>query len=344
MVSKDNELERIDLYKVILMVIIVFYHCACMWSKGWAPVEMIGSDGFTFVINYITSWLNTFHIYGFVFASGYLFYYLRYELGKYRNRKSDIKNRAKRLLVPYVAVSIIWVIPFNLLNFDYSMGDIAKKFLLTVSPSQLWFLIMLFDVYLIFYLLSDKLFRKNTVLGLVVLYVINIIGALLLALSGIFNIFQIGVALKYLIFFYIGGLYRRKKYINNSVLITIMMMLVSLCGSYLSYNSMVNTIVIKLFMPIISICGVLGTFNIISCLNQYIKKDNKLYKLLRKYSMAVYLIHQQIIQLFARILQNVNLPEICILLMVFVLVLGICLIISMIVSKFRIGRLVLGIK
>ena len=47
------------------------------------------------------------HIEFFTFASGYLFYMLRYEMGRYNKPKEDLKNRFKRLMVPFFVVSIM---------------------------------------------------------------------------------------------------------------------------------------------------------------------------------------------------------------------------------------------
>ena len=39
-------------------------------------------------------------------ASGYIFYYLKYNKGKYNNPKEDIKKRFKRLIIPSVGKDV----------------------------------------------------------------------------------------------------------------------------------------------------------------------------------------------------------------------------------------------
>jgi fucose 4-O-acetylase-like acetyltransferase len=94
----------------------------------------------------LSSWLNTFHIYGFTLVSGYLFYALKYEKGKYEKYLPFIANKCKRLLLPYVFVSLVWAIPFGVFFFRYGAMDILKQYALGTAPSQLWFLLMLFGV------------------------------------------------------------------------------------------------------------------------------------------------------------------------------------------------------
>lgn len=87
----------------------------------------------------LSEWLNSFHIYGFTFVSGYIFFALRYEFGKYQKFSEFIISKAKRLLIPYVFTAIIWVIPISTYFFNYGITDIIAKYVFAVSPGQLWF-------------------------------------------------------------------------------------------------------------------------------------------------------------------------------------------------------------
>ena len=61
----------------------------------------------------ISDFVNAFHIYGFTFISGFLFYYLKIEKIKYEDFVLFSKNKAKRLLAPYVFVCTVWVAPIT---------------------------------------------------------------------------------------------------------------------------------------------------------------------------------------------------------------------------------------
>ena len=106
----QRRLETIDNVKVLMMLAVVLYH-SCMfftgsWFDGATPVYEAS------YLSIFARWLNTFHVQTFAMASGFLFYCLRTERGKYTNFGKDVLKRGKRLLLPYFCVMLTWVIPF----------------------------------------------------------------------------------------------------------------------------------------------------------------------------------------------------------------------------------------
>ena len=121
MAVRDLELKNCTFVKTMLMLIVVFYHSILFWSGNWfsaIPAQRLE------ILAGIASWLNSFHIYGFALVSGYLFYYLRYEKGKYGRYIPFLKQKAKRLLVPYVFAAAVWVIPISAAFFPELKSDI----------------------------------------------------------------------------------------------------------------------------------------------------------------------------------------------------------------------------
>ena len=91
--EKSKELSNLNVVRTWLIVCIVFYHSALFWTGAWFPVPTEQTAPY---LGWFALWLNSFHIYSFVFLSGYLFYYQRRELGKYSNFTQFIKNKFKR--------------------------------------------------------------------------------------------------------------------------------------------------------------------------------------------------------------------------------------------------------
>lgn len=143
--------------------------------------------------------------------SGYIFQYLKYEKGKYQKFFPFIANKAKRLLVPYVFVAIIWVIPISYVLFSYTPKDIILKYVLCTGPSQLWFLWMLFDVFCIVWIISNWL--KNDFIAIFISCISWLIGYVCGARFS--NIFCVWTAFNYLPFFILGMKLREK---NNCLL------------------------------------------------------------------------------------------------------------------------------
>lgn len=157
-------------------------------------------------LSILSVWLNTFHIYGFTLVSGYIFQYLKYEKDKYQKFLLFIVNKAKRLLVPYVFVAIIWVVPISCVLFSYTTKDIFFKYVLCTGPSQLWFIWMLFDVFCFVWIISNWL--KNDFIAIFISCISWLIGYVCSARLP--NIFCIWTAFNYLPFFILGMKLREK--------------------------------------------------------------------------------------------------------------------------------------
>ena len=198
-------LDNCYFVKTVLMILVVFYHSILFWGGGsWLNNQPAIFKSKTLSI--LSVWLNTFHIYGFTLVSGYIFQYLKYEKDKYQKFLLFIVNKAKRLLVPYVFIAIIWVIPISCVLFSYTSKDIILKYVLCTGPSQLWFLWMLFDVFCFVWIISNWL--KNDFIAILVSCISWLIGYVCGA--HIPNIFCIWTAFNYLPFFILGMKLREK--------------------------------------------------------------------------------------------------------------------------------------
>lgn len=138
-VGKELELALMMPLRMAMMLLVVLYHSCVMWvGEGWfddpaVPCAPLGE---------LALWLNTFHVPTFVFASGYVYSYTRRETGHYGSVASVLVRKARRLLLPYVFVSALWAAPIYVAFFG--PRELFHKFVLAASPSQLWFLPMLF--------------------------------------------------------------------------------------------------------------------------------------------------------------------------------------------------------
>lgn len=120
--EKHVRIENCNLIKSVLMLSVVVCHSVSFWGGGWflayTPHETLP------LMRIISSWTGSFHVYGFTLVSGYIFYYLRNDLGKYGQYFAFLVNKLKRLIVPYYFVCVIWVIPITTFYFKYSIKDI----------------------------------------------------------------------------------------------------------------------------------------------------------------------------------------------------------------------------
>ncbi|WP_033169496.1 acyltransferase [Selenomonas sp. ND2010] len=280
--------------KTSMMIMVVFYHCCMFYTGNWVKVFDVTGDE---RIIAFTAWLNSFHVPAFVMASGYLLYYLAVEKKHYFSTKDFLGRKVQRILKPYVLTSLLWVCPIHYFLFGGSGSDFFYKYVLGISPSQLWFLLMLWWLLVGFYLALSRrmlMFGKRDVIICVLLFAGGVLFARLAH-----NMLQIGSAMQMSIYFYFGCYLRYKKLqpARNKVFVATLLALVS---GYTVLFAEVRYIA-GMIKPVFT----LAELYLIYCLGQitveaYLFKTN-LWRELSRTSYEIFLIHQQIIYFCIRV-------------------------------------------
>lgn len=338
-----NRLDNISFIKTIMMITVVLYHCFLFFGGNWfTPVEPVQSADYLYNI---AQWMKTFHIQAFAMASGFLFYYLMAEKGRYNDPKNDIKKRAKRLLIPYLFTSILWVIPIGIFFYHYSFGEIFSKFILMTGPAQLWFLIMLFMVFLFFELIGKRI--KLSFGNLVLIYIITTMVGGLLSRTNI-SYFQLAASVKYILFFYLGGyIYKNRKKISWKQVLPMIVVIAVLYALIVCFGKSDNTVIkygVDFVKPLLSVLEVSVIYFICSRLVQKCKGivNNRFYKVLEGNSFGIYLFHQQIVY-FVIFWLNGTVPPIVLALCSFVIALSVSLVMSFVLRRNKVTRFMFGL-
>lgn len=313
------------------------------WTGTWISKKPIFESN---VLSVLSRWMNTFHVYGFTLVSGYLFHFLKCERGKYSNFLLFAINKVKRLIVPFAFVSVFWVIPFAMYYFHTEAVEIFNNYVLGISPSQLWFLLMLFFVFMLFYPLTD-FFEKHNVGGtitILAIYGIGLVGTIVFP-----NIYQIFTACTYLPLFWLG--FKIRQY-GSRVLMEVSpivwMVADVLLFGLVQYLSSFNVTFFKLLNLgltfFLHIIGAMMAFVVLQKMaNRFNWKESKMFMFLSKNSMPVYLFHQQIIYVFISLLNGMVNPYLNAVIN-FVGAMSISLVISTLLMKFKWTRLLMGEK
>lgn len=284
-----------DNMKTAMMLVVVFYH-ACMFFTGtWfdraSPVYEAG------YLSVIAKYLNTFHVQTFTMASGFLFYALKTEQGKYSNHlKADICKRAKQLFLPYISAILFWALPFYIVYSGFNIRQITYKYVLGCAPSQLWFLPMLLWLFAVAYIVFQK--HRPSKIGLASSILISIGGGYILNKIGCINILQIVTAVKYAMFYYLGVyLYEKRTKLSTEKIIFCILLSV---GGFVISNLIVDgsSFLMKILDLLTSTFGSLAGILMIYGLATVIGSaagNNAVWKFLKKNSFGIYLFHQQLI-------------------------------------------------
>lgn len=344
---QEKKLKNCNFIKAILMLFVVLDHSICFYGGSWfqiiKPLEINKN------LVFISGFVGNFHIYGFTLVSGYIYYYSKYEVAKYKFFKNFLISKIKRLIVPYIFCSIFWAIPVYKILYKQDSVDILKKYLLGMAPSQLWFLLMLFNVFIIFFFLSDFFKKVNIFIGggvTILFYCFGIIGGNL----GL-NIFQICRSLCFIHLFYLGFKireyeenYRKYKKININMYIFLYLLLFFSISYFSGANSISYKIINLGLKNLLHILGAVISFVILQNIADRIDFDNRVViRILISNSMIIYLFHQQLIYI---ILYKTNGLINCYISAIFNFLgaILISLLIAKILKNFKITRLLIGEK
>lgn len=310
--GNQNCIENCTFVKTVLMLIIVLYHSILFWGGNWfsafKPSVIIHS------VSIFSGWLSTFHVFCFVLVSGYLYSYLRYEKDKYQHFGNFFRGKAFRLLIPYIFVSVFWVIPIGQVFFHLSIKDVLNKYLLGEAPSQLWFLLMLFLVFVFVWPISNKI--HNSILFSIILagitYAFGLAGAHFIS-----NYFQIWTAFQYILFFVLGmklrdvhckGKLLAPKWYYLLIIFGVDVLLYVIKIRFLTKEGALYSCAMLFVDVILNIIGSLLAFFVLQALANKITykriSNSKWFMKLAKSSMIIYLFHQQIIYVSISIFNN----------------------------------------
>lgn len=205
--DRNAELDNCTFIKTVMMFFIVAYHSAMFWANdGFFAGKPAVNSGVLSSLSDIIIGLSC-HIYVFMFVSGYLFAFLKLEKNRYDSFRPFAVNKARRLMIPYVFVSLAWAIPATFIFFDFPVSRVVRRFALAESPNQLWYLIVTFEIFIVFYLLF-RFFADKDLAGLAVVFVLYFAGAL--GFHYLRNIFAVWQTLQMAAFFWLGFKIRQR--------------------------------------------------------------------------------------------------------------------------------------
>ena len=200
--------------RVWAMILVIIGHCTTLAltisnNNSINPYAEC-AQGVQTAMELVRKLIYSFHMPLFVMLSGAVFALN----GNRYMPKPYIKNRLKKLLIPYLAVGILFVIPTRMIVGYYSESVnifyvICRDILLSYDPNYLWFVLMLFEVSalaIVFkkYILSDD---KRIQYSLFLLFLLISVGSNVLERVPL----QLQSTLQYLFWFYAGIIFEKKR-------------------------------------------------------------------------------------------------------------------------------------
>ena len=208
MVQKKIEDLRINGIRALAILVVVFGHSIIIFDAGWGYYTPAYQSA---ALETIKHFINVFQMPLFFSISGYCF---RFSRGKISNTGYTrfVKGKAKRLLIPFAAFALLWMIPLRLVsNYPYwkdkSLGIILEEIITGKDSGHLWYLACLFLIFLVsgaIAVLIDRCERRIGAEVLIILIAMMTLVALSFLTPLIPNMFYIRDVARYLIWFYFG--------------------------------------------------------------------------------------------------------------------------------------------
>lgn len=197
-----------------------------------------------------------------------------------------------------------------------------NEIILANDTRHLWFVLMLFNLFIIFYLIEKYLNKNRITADLSILLIISILSVKLP------NIYQISQSLQYLLFFYMGYIFYKHRDKVNALKDKVIWFLIAHLSifnfDYFIINnfnvSSNNVIYMKLFNLLVdkitAFLGIVFVFAMVQFL--FTKREsklhrlnsNKLFKNICMYNYFIYLVHQPIMLVILKVIRNIPIKPI----------------------------------
>ena len=170
--AADNRITRL---RCCAIIVVVFGHSIILYDPNWG---VYSSTHTVLSLMWIKHIINTFQMPLFLFLSGFCFYY-SVQKHQYTNKQSIIDGiigKMKRLLIPFVAVALLWMIPIRRICryadwSDLNLIQICARVFLGIDSGHLWFLPTLFLIFVFSFLLLPRMKQKtNDILILLITF------------------------------------------------------------------------------------------------------------------------------------------------------------------------------
>ena len=330
-----------NLLRAVGITLVVLRHSFSPYRNSW---DVSKYYKYNIIADCLGQYISTISMPLFVFISGYIYYYLRNNYGKYENYKTLFKKKSRRLIVPYLILSPIYIY----FLIDYSS---LKSFLFYMwsGAGHLWFLLMMFLMFIIYYKF-EKYLCKHYIFSIAIGIILYLLA---LPLSYV-NLQPLSLVCKYYIFFQVGNLFNKYSsiiliYLKGKVLYIFLLHLILFSFYFFLINFFQNKYVLfaidktQLVLSLLALCFIYGFLNILIVkYNSLLSKAKPIISYVNNNSYYLYLIHEPLLKVFFTFMFVQKMPIILAISLAFIISMTISLILGNLLMKLKLGRALIG--
>ena len=287
--ATDYKITRL---RCLAIVIVVLGHSIILYDPQWGLYQTSHTVD---LLMWIKRIINAFQMPLFLFLSGYCFLYSvrKHNYKNISNVARGIFGKAKRLLVPFFAVAVLWMIPIRqMCHYSAWSGlqyrQILKRVFLGIDSGHLWFLPTLFLIFIFAFIVFPHVNNK----GIDCLILLASFLGSLIAYKFPAFLFLNNVAAS-LYWFCLGFeacKYKDRLEKTSSVNINYGMIFLSGCAALLTIRGGANSLVCKALQEIAVTFLMLAVYNCVSN-----RKCSNVCKIISDESMGIYLLHSPLV-------------------------------------------------
>lgn len=290
MMSKKQNIFEYDVLRVIVTILVLISHC--MYYRINTSYGGIDYSAFVYskpivfrLLEQIKEIIYCFHMPLFMALSGALF---QFTMRKKQRLSNIIISKSKRLLLPFVIVTIFYDIPLKYLSGYWKLSknmirDAIYGQLLIQGNTYLWFLPTLFCIFIVVYLISKT--KIMPIICVVIFTVLNI-------LSYRIRILLIQNICIYLLWFYLGFLFEIKR-LNFNKKITKVNTVVC-CGIFIIvfyFAKKINSLLLvqSLIDILLTVIASISTYMVAFMISKTEIRKLRIFEIIKKHSFGLYL-------------------------------------------------------
>lgn len=303
-------MENLNYLKSLAIVLVVLGHSTNQYKGNW----IFETEQKSIIFKWVSLYVNSIHMVIFVFVSGVVYAYCKLKKGYYKHYYNLIKDKVKRLLIPYFCIGLLFKIPIDIFLGIYrgkiNISNIIKDLILGINSGHLWFLMMLFILFLVYFCIEKFILKLNVIFSIALVFILQVFS---IYASDIFTIKRV---LLYCVFFHMGyivyvnrmfvldkiSILNKKKVIIYTFIIIILLILIR---GKISNNSFIEKVIHLIINDIIGILGILQMYSVVAIIKK-IKDLQKFLNVINRYNFNIYLLHEPIIFIILSIVINYN--------------------------------------
>ena len=186
--------------RLLLILLLVFYHAFAIYGGSWPPVEAMGQLQDIKLYYWLDKLSYACLLEMFVFISGHVFGYQVRTKGESKlEAKNLLLGKFKRLLVPSMFFSLLYILLFE----DTSQPMFSILYSIVKGVGHMWFLPMLFWCFLFVWIIERLHLSWKFILP--TLTVLSLCSVIPLPL-------QLAQSFYYMLFFYVGYILQRENF------------------------------------------------------------------------------------------------------------------------------------